>query len=93
MTVAGDTGTVTMASSGMPGDSAAPGVSGGIDTLSPRELDVLRLLASGMPNKEIAARLNLAPRTAANHVAAVLAKLGVQSRAAAAAFAVRHGLA
>jgi len=60
--------------------------------LSPREFDVLRLLAGGLSNKEIAARLGLAPRTAANHVAAVLAKLGVPSRTAAAAIAVRNGI-
>jgi non-specific serine/threonine protein kinase len=60
--------------------------------LTRRELEVLRLLAAGRSDKEIAAALFVGRSTAASHVAAVYRKLGVTSRAAAAAFAVRHGL-
>ncbi len=61
--------------------------------LTPREIEVLRLLAEGHSDREIAAELLVSRNTAANHVANILGKLGVPSRAAAAAYAVRHGLA
>ncbi len=61
--------------------------------LTAREREVLWLLAEGLSNKEIAARLCLAPRTVANHVASILGKLGVGSRAAAVAYAIRLGVA
>ncbi len=61
--------------------------------LTPREREVARLIARGRSNKEIAAELDISPHTAGNHVANIIAKLGVESRAAVAAFAVRHGLA
>ncbi|MDP9368185.1 MAG: tetratricopeptide repeat protein [Chloroflexota bacterium] len=60
--------------------------------LSPREVEVLRLLVIGSSDREIADQLFISPRTASKHVAAVLAKLEVSSRAAAAARAVRDGL-
>jgi len=60
--------------------------------LSEREVEVLRLLAQGLSNKEIGARLFISPRTAGNHLAHVYDKTGVSTRAAAALFAVRHGL-
>ncbi len=62
-------------------------------TLSPRELDVLRLVAQGMENSEIAEALQISQRTAKNHVSNILMKLGLPSRVQAAVFAVRHGLA
>jgi non-specific serine/threonine protein kinase len=61
--------------------------------LTPRELEVLRLLAAGMSDRTIAEALFVSRHTAANHVASILAKLELPSRAAAAAWAVRHGLA
>jgi non-specific serine/threonine protein kinase len=61
--------------------------------LTPREVDVLRLLADGRSDKEIAAALSVRYRTVTNHVGSILAKLGVESRTAAATYAVRHGLA
>jgi DNA-binding CsgD family transcriptional regulator len=61
--------------------------------LTPREVEVLGLVAAGKSDREIAEVLSVSPRTAAHHVANILAKLGVASRAAAAAHAVRHGLA
>jgi predicted ATPase/DNA-binding CsgD family transcriptional regulator len=60
--------------------------------LTPRELDVLRLVAEGRTDREIAEALFVSPRTVGKHVAAILAKCGVPSRAAAATHAVRHGL-
>lgn len=61
--------------------------------LTRREAEVLRLLAEGHADKEIAAALNISRHTVGHHVASILAKLGVGSRAAAAAHAVRRGLA
>lgn len=60
--------------------------------LSPRELDVLRLIARGLENSEIAEILNISPRTVKNHVSSILAKLGLPSRIHAATYAVRRGL-
>ena len=61
--------------------------------LSEREAAVLRLLVEGHSDREIAARLSISPRTASHHVAAILGRLGVESRTAAATRAVRLGLA
>ncbi|MFL5871383.1 MAG: response regulator transcription factor [Solirubrobacterales bacterium] len=57
-----------------------------------REIDVLVLLARGLSNKEIAQRLVITPKTAANHVEHIYAKIDASSRAAASLFAVQHGL-
>jgi DNA-binding NarL/FixJ family response regulator len=67
--------------------------SAGLEELSARELDVLRLIARGMENSEIAESLNISQRTAKNHVSNILAKLGLPSRVQAAIYAVRRGLA
>mgnify|MGYP000094201952 CR=1 FL=1 len=60
--------------------------------LTPRERDVLRLVAQGWSDKEIAAALGIGRRTASTHVAAIRAKLGAASRSAAAAIAARDRL-
>jgi DNA-binding NarL/FixJ family response regulator len=60
--------------------------------LSPRELEVLRLLARGQTNREIAAVLVISEHTVARHVQNLYAKLRVTSRAAATAFAFEHDL-
>jgi DNA-binding NarL/FixJ family response regulator len=60
--------------------------------LSPRETEVLRLIATGETNAEIAAQLFLSERTVHRHVSSILIKLDVRSRTSAAMYAVRHGL-
>ena len=69
------------------GGRAAPRGAGG---LTKRELEVLRLLGEGLSNKQIADRLYLTVKTVEHHVRGVFLKLGVASRAAAAAYAARH---
>lgn len=69
---------------------SAPGLS---HALTPRQVDVLRLVAAGLSNQEIAAALFISLPTVKVHVRAILTKLGLESRTAAAAFAIRHGLA
>ena len=61
--------------------------------LSPREAEVLRLVTQGKSNREIAEELVISERTVANHLASIFHKTGVENRAAAAAFAIRHELA
>ena len=60
--------------------------------LTPREAEVLVLLARGRTNKEVAAALGVAPKTVGRHAENLYAKLGVRSRAAAALWAAEHGL-
>ena len=62
------------------------------ETLTERETDVLRLLAEGQANKEIARSLHIGEKTVKTHVSNILAKLGVQSRTQAALHAMRIGL-
>lgn len=64
-----------------------------MDTLSPREAEVLRLLATGLTNREIADRLGLSPRSVQKHLEHVYRKLGVRTRTAAATALVRGELA
>jgi HD-GYP domain-containing protein (c-di-GMP phosphodiesterase class II) len=61
-------------------------------SLSPREVEVLRLIARGLSNPEIARRLGVSPHTARHHVRHLYDKIGVSSRAAAALFAMQHDL-
>ena len=60
--------------------------------LSQREAEVLLLVAKGLTNKQVAARLVISARTVQNHLASVFLKTGVSNRAAATLFASRHGL-
>jgi DNA-binding NarL/FixJ family response regulator len=60
------------------------------EALTPREVEVLQLLARGAANKEIAADLSITERTARTHVSNILGKLGLASRTQAALWAVEH---
>jgi HD-GYP domain-containing protein (c-di-GMP phosphodiesterase class II) len=60
--------------------------------LTPREIEVLRLIAGGATAKEAARRLEIAPKTADNHIQSLYSKIGVTTRAAAALFALERGL-
>jgi DNA-binding NarL/FixJ family response regulator len=64
----------------------------GVEALTPRELQVLRMLADGLGNKEIAGQLNISDHTAKFHVAQILAKLRASSRTEAVAIGMRRGL-
>ena len=71
-----------------PGQSTPPLV----EELTPRELEVLRLLAEGLPNKTIAHRLDISEHTVKFHVNSILTKLGAQSRTESVIHATRLGL-
>lgn len=62
------------------------------EALTPRELDVLRLLGRGLQNKEIAAELTIAERTVKFHVSSIMGKLGVGNRTEAVSVAIQQGL-
>lgn len=67
--------------------------SGAPDGLTPREVDVLRLVATGAGNREVADRLVISQKTVARHMSNIFVKLGITSRAAATAYAYEHELA
>jgi ATP/maltotriose-dependent transcriptional regulator MalT len=71
------------------GSAAAPPAAGG---LTPREVEVLRLLATGATNREIADSLVISDKTVARHVSNMFTKLGLSSRAGATAYAYEHDL-
>ncbi len=60
--------------------------------LTSREVEVLRLVARGLTAKEVAAHLGIAPKTVANHLEHIYAKIGANNRATASVFAMKHGL-
>jgi DNA-binding NarL/FixJ family response regulator len=60
--------------------------------LSPREVEILRLITEGERDRTIADALVISPRTVTSHVTSILNKLGVENRTAAAVLAVRRGL-
>jgi two-component system, NarL family, response regulator YdfI len=77
-----------------PFDSTRPGSADGFaeDALTPREIEVLNLVAEGAANKEIAGRLHISEHTVKFHVASILSKLGAASRTEAVVLGVRRGL-
>jgi two-component system, NarL family, response regulator YdfI len=62
------------------------------EALTPREIEVLRLLAEGLGNKEIASRLGVSEHTVKFHVASIMGKLGAASRTEAVMLGIRHGI-
>ena len=80
--------TTSSAASVQPTTSASEHTAG----LTPREVEVLGLVAEGLTNAQVAHRLFLSPRTVHRHLSSIYRKLGVSSRAAATRFAVEHGL-
>jgi DNA-binding NarL/FixJ family response regulator len=75
----------------------AAGVAGGSRRTRPsgltrRQIQVLRLMAEGLSNRDIARRLVISPRTAEHHVQDIYVKIGATSRAAAALYGMEHGL-
>jgi DNA-binding NarL/FixJ family response regulator len=62
------------------------------DELTPREVEVLELLAEGLPNKAIGTRLKISDQTVKFHVASIIGKLGASNRTDAVRLAVRRGL-
>ena len=75
-------------------ETAPPGTGDDVvpESLTTRELQVLALLAEGLPNKAIATRLDISDQTVKFHVAAILGKLGAQNRTDAVRRAMRRGL-
>jgi len=65
---------------------------GGPAGLTPREVEVLRLLARGLSNREMATRLVISPKTVASHIEHIYAKIDASTRATASLFAMQHGL-
>ncbi len=80
------------AGGGPPPSPALGGVTTPLDELSAREREVLALLAEGLSDRAIGQRLHISAHTAHRHVSNILTKLGVHTRAAAAALGARHGL-
>jgi DNA-binding NarL/FixJ family response regulator len=71
---------------------SAPPQRDALATLSERELEVVRLVAEGLSNKEISSRLSLSDKTVKNHISHILAKMNLTARTQVAVYAIRAGL-
>lgn len=71
---------------------STPGALEAVEELTPREIEVLRMTAEGLGNKEIAARLGISDHTVKFHVSSILAKVGASSRTEAVTLGIRRGL-
>ncbi len=74
----------------LPGEESEPDPSD--QTLTPREIEVLRMVAEGLGNKEIASRLGISDHTVKFHISSIFAKLGASSRTEAVTVGIRQGL-
>jgi len=74
------------------GQPARRAAAGGLAGLTPREIEVLRLIAAGHTAKEAARHLDISPKTADNHIQSLYSKIGVSTRAGAALYALERGL-
>jgi DNA-binding NarL/FixJ family response regulator len=63
-----------------------------LDGLTAREVEVLRLVAQGLTNEQVAERLVVSPRTVSTHLTSIFGKIGVSSRSAATRYAIEHHL-
>jgi two-component system, NarL family, response regulator YdfI len=72
--------------------TGAPEVAPGVEHLTVREVEILRLMARGQRNKQVAAQLNISQHTVKYHVSAVMAKLGARTRTEAVTIGVMRGL-
>lgn len=75
-----------------PVEHSVPPLPAGFEELSPRESEVLALVAAGLNNREIGERLHLSAGTVKNHVSSILRRLGTTDRTEAAVLATKHGL-
>jgi DNA-binding CsgD family transcriptional regulator len=75
-----------------PEPADVPAEDGAVEDLTPREMEVLQLLAEGLPNKEIARLLHISEHTVKFHVTTIFGKLGARSRTEAVTRAARQGL-
>jgi DNA-binding NarL/FixJ family response regulator len=82
-----------LAAAGQPAIAAANGAASSVDVLTRREVEVLRQVAAGLPNRDIADRLYISEKTVARHLTNIFTKLDVESRTQAAAWAFRQGIA
>jgi DNA-binding NarL/FixJ family response regulator len=97
-TSAAEAEAILLAANGQGGDDrgdperVAPQTDAVVEPLTPREQQVLELMAEGLPNKAIAVRLGISDQTVKFHVAAIAAKLGATNRTEAVRLALRRGL-
>lgn len=84
-----DASEAVLAVAGLPARRSPPRQLAG---LTPREIEVLRLIAAGLTAKEVGRQLGISPKTADHHIQAIYGKIGVTTRAAAALYGVEHGL-
>ena len=87
--------TATTHDRGRPGHAGRHGRSGPwtpADSLTDREQEILDLIAEGLTNRQIGARLHLAEKTVKNYVSGLLAKLGFERRTQAAVYGAQHGV-
>ena len=87
--ICADAAEAVLSAAGQPSHRATPRPLSG---LTPREIEVLRSIAAGLTAKETARKLDISPKTADHHIQNIYGKIGVSTRAAAALYALEHGV-